>query len=259
MGFDDDAVQEKKAPEFSFEEEKGSNKNIFVVYGKKGEGKTTVAFSIPGKKIVLSFDNKSILVRENYFDNDPNIKVYDATKYLSLHPDKFTQSSNTTIKYLEALLESVKDDDIDYIVIDGYEIFTSIAEMSMRYRQGIKPYAGIANLNVWKERHGIIRSIHDAAFRIAKKGLIYTTYIKEQELIHEGQVISRKEFPKWGETVLWVSDIILYAYSEGTKEGRKFYAEVVSSKRDKLLLTGTILDMTGIKDIRIAKKQTPKM
>jgi hypothetical protein len=251
----DEEFDEPKSPKpsFSFEEEKGSAKTVITIYGKKGDGKTTVAFSFPGSKAVLSFDNKSVLVKENYYGNSDNIKVWDCTKYLSPHPTTYTETSATTITYIQQLVKHIEKGSPDWIVIDGFEILSQIAEMAMRRNQGLKPFQGVSNLNVWKERNMIIRDIHISCIRAAKKGLIYTTYTSEEEIINDGVVISKKEIPKWSDAMLWTTDIVIHGYSERGKEGRKFIAEIVSSKKDKMLKTGEVIDMTGKTNIRERK------
>ena len=67
--------------ERSIEEELTTGKEVFVIYGDKGEGKTTLALSFPGEILALSFDRKTSPIRWNLYKNRKDIHVYDPVKY----------------------------------------------------------------------------------------------------------------------------------------------------------------------------------
>ena len=143
----------------------------------------------------------------------------------------------------------MKNNPPDWIVIDGSDVLQQICEMTMRYRNNLMPYQGISNRNLWKERKTNIRQIHESAIGTAKKGVIYTAYTKEKEIVVEGETISRIDIPQWIEAIMLETDTVIKVTSEQDKIGRKFIATVESSKTG--LQTGKQLDITdkGIKEL----------
>jgi hypothetical protein len=169
---------EAKIPEDLLTEEPSTpSKEVWLIFGDKGTGKTTTALSFPGEILVLSFDRKSAIIKHNMFNDDPRIHVFDIVKYMDYTtPESMVASAEKTFNYLNALLDNytLKYPQPDWIVIDGAQILQQIAEWTMRYRHNLGPFDGIANLNLWKERRMYIRQIHNKALNLAKRGVIYS-------------------------------------------------------------------------------------
>lgn len=244
--------------EFDFSEvEEPAPKEVILIYGHKGHGKTYLAMSFPGKIVVLSFDRKSAQVKYKDFKGDGRIKVYDVMKYVDYStPQRWLETAEKTFKFLNALLDQViAKDPPDWIVIDGSEIFQQICEMTMRYRNNLMPFQGIANLNLWKERRMYIRQIHNKCLNIAKKGIIYTTYVDKDEIVVDGEIIARKDVPRWIDAIMYETDTVIRVTSLTDTEGTKrFIATVESSKGT--LPTGLKVDITdkGYKAFKEALK-----
>ena len=142
---------------FEFTEQNNINKEVWLIYAEKGEGKTVLAMTIGqrNKGIIscISFDNKTQFTKKYFFENNNNIKVYDGLKYINDNPNEKLDSALINYNYLLNLFDFIKKNDKpDYILIDGSEKMTNIAEYCMRKNNSIKLYGGIANLNLWKER-----------------------------------------------------------------------------------------------------------
>ena len=153
-----------------------SEKIVITIYGRKGDGKTTTALGLPGTKMVLTFDNKSQAVKKYYYKNDKNIKIYNAVEYYKKDTEQnMLNTAELTYMVLLDFLKNIKDKP-DWIVIDGLEILSEIAEMVMRKRKGLKAYQGIGNMGVWKLRKQLLGEFHTRALEKVKKGVIYTTY-----------------------------------------------------------------------------------
>jgi len=80
-------------------------REVWLIFGDKGTGKTTVALSFPGEILVLSFDRKSAIIKHNMYNDDPRIHVFDVVKYMDYStPEKMTESaekhSSTLTSYL---------------------------------------------------------------------------------------------------------------------------------------------------------------
>lgn len=237
-------------PVFTFEEDVASDKIIYCIYGKKGEGKTTAAFMFKGTKACISFDKKSSVIKNNYYANDNTIAVYDAVKHLRETVEHYTKSADTCVQYIDFLLDNIAKNPPDYIIIDGLEILQKIAEMSMRYKNNLSPFQGVANMNLWKIRALIIRDIHNKALSIAKKGIIYTTYVDKDEVIIEGSTITKDDNPKWADIILWQTDVVLRVTSAFNKKARETMLRVESSKVSKFK-SGTTYNITDKKELEV--------
>jgi hypothetical protein len=237
---------EVKVPETLLVEEPIPTKEVWLIFGDKGTGKTTTALSFPGEILVLSFDRKSSIVKFNMFNNDPRIHIFDIVKYMDYStPEAMTASAEKTFEYLNYLLDNYlsKYSQPDWVVIDGAQIFQQIAEWTMRHRHDLGPFDGISNLNLWKERRMYIRQIHNKALNIAKRGIIYTTYVEKDEVVIRGEVVTRKDAPAWIDVLIYETDYVLYTYFDEAK--KTYHVRVVSSKNDKKIKSGSELDVTN--------------
>ncbi|MEK6880750.1 MAG: hypothetical protein AABY22_14120, partial [Nanoarchaeota archaeon] len=175
------------------------------------------------------------------------ISVYDGLKYFDEEPTKKLDTAMITFNYILFLFKEIKEKiQPDFIVIDGSEIFTQIAELCMRKKNNLGLYAGLANQNLCKERKDFLVKLHRTAIKSAKKGVIYTTYTETEEIVDEGTVIARSKVPKWTGIILYEADIVAYTYSKFEKEkGKRFFLKIANSKLDSVIKTGFHEDITG--------------
>jgi tRNA A37 threonylcarbamoyladenosine biosynthesis protein TsaE len=239
---------EVKKEEFDFSQASLPNKVVITIYGDKGDGKTTFAEGLGGRILVLSFDRKSTAPKIHFHNNNPNILVFDCVRYWNRESTEVLKSSVKTWEYVKALLEKVEKEKInpDWIVVDGIEIFQKIAEFVMRQQHGLLPYQGIANLNLWKERNAVIDELHQRCFNLAKKGVVYTTYTSTKELVEEGSVVLRKDIPRYLDTVMWETDIVLFIEKvfDSRSKNCKFVLRCDSSKFPQIIKTGAYVDVS---------------
>ncbi len=221
---------------FDEEEDLEEKKKIFSVFGLKNDGKTAICYGIPeeGSKImVLSFDNKSSRPKDLPFIQAGNltIKVFNAIKHLDKStPDTYQATSEVTLMYVLQLIDQAKDKFApDYIVVDATEVMSQIAEQVMRIRNNLRPYQGITNLNVWKERKQYLDDIHMQCTKCAAKGVIYTMYTEKDQLIDkDGVVIRSKDIPKWTGSIMMETDVTIKADTMFDGDKREFFAYVES-------------------------------
>lgn len=218
---------------FDASDAKPTKKKGHMYYGAKGEGKTTLAFSHPGKIYCLSFDQASMDIKESMFNNDPRIKVKDGIKYLSkVSGEAWIESADKCFRYLNFLLtKDAKEFEPDWIVIDGLEILVrDICEKTMRWRNNLMVFQPF-NLILWQERNMYVDQIHMLGKRIAKEGIIYTAYIDTRAIkIEGGKIVEMKREPKWAADVKKQVQTVIRAEAKETPDGREFYGIVESSK-----------------------------
>ena len=227
--------------------DRGSPKTVYAIYAKKGEGKTTLALSFPGKIACLSFDRKTVQVWEEMYKRAPRIVVFDAIRYLNKTTAvEWLKTANETLKYCNVLLEGdIRKFEPDWILIDGTEIFTQLCEMVMRFRNGLQPFQGIANRNLWKERRMLIDQLHNKCIEIAKQGVIYTTYTQKDEIIKDGQFIVKKDVPKWLDVIMYYTDVLIRTRSGPGKQGGWVFTATVENSKTKKMRTGKRVNITN--------------
>lgn len=232
-----------EAFDFEYEPETASGKEGIVFFGQKGTGKTSAAFLMDGSKTVLSFDGKSLRVKELMRPDDKNITVFDTRKYISHWKNQMTEGGKKTIEYVLFLLhETEKRGGCDWVIIDGLEMLIESAEMAMRFDHKLGPFDGV-NMSYWKDRKMNIRAIHDAAFACAKKGVIWTSYIDKDEIVNNATLVSKKEVPKWMDIVMYETDAVVKTQIDTIGGKEKFRLYVISSKIRRFK-TGQVLDVT---------------
>lgn len=248
--------QREQNGEFVIEPMTSQSKTVFTFFGHKGVGKTALAFYLPGKKLCLSFDRKSAHVKENpkLFNNDPSITVIDARKYFDQSVDSLiTQSADSTYRYINAILDKYEADSYDWVIFDGVDIYVSIMEQYMRYKKKLGPYQGFAELVWWKIRRAAVEAIHNKAYGIVNKGIVYNTYIRSEKVIEEGGFELHKEIPNWIGIIMHETDIVGKCWTEFEEKTTKFMCRIITSKKDHFIETGTTQDVTG-KGLKFLRK-----
>lgn len=234
---------------FEYEPEKESGKEGILFFGQKGSGKTSGAYLLPGPKVVLSYDGKSLRAQRTVRPNDDSITVLDARKYVTHIKAKMTEGGRKTIDYTIWLLEEVrKRGGCDWVVIDGLDILIEAAEMAMRYDHKIGPLDTFANLGWWKDRKINLRIVHETAFSVAKKGVIWTTYVDKDEIVNNATLVKRTDIPKWMDIIMYDTDAVVKTYTEQIEGKTHFKLHVVSSKIPRFT-TGDVLDVTNVLSI----------
>jgi hypothetical protein len=141
-------------------------------------------------------------------------------------------SSDINSQYLYALLNHLHSEpDLrpDWIVIDGLEEYTKMAEMIMRYRNGLSMTQGV-EWSIWKERRLYLKQIFVKCQSIARKGIIYTTYVGERQTIKDGKIVETKKEPKWVDIIKEQTDVVIMVEARKTVDGMRYFATVESSK-----------------------------
>ena len=249
--------------QFDFSPDTSRGKLVITSHGGKGDGKTYGIYCITtgrlggfpaGKTNVISFDNKSKITKEQWFNND-DITVWNGKEHYREDPTLCTKSGMISYKYIQKLIQSWKTNPPDWIVFDGFTIMAVILEMAMRFQHGLMPSQGIANLNVWKDRARFIQDLHNLAVKTAKYGIAYTTYSEKDEIVEAGTVISKADVPKYIDVVMQETDVVLKASKAKGKDGDLFYIKVETTKfRQYADMDGK--PMPYVKDVTLEQGRT---
>lgn len=242
-------VTPKKVDKFDLSETKESESpqvgTVITIYGMKGEGKTTAAFSLPGTIACISFDNKSASIKHLMYNDDPRIKIYSGTRYLSAStPKDFLETNELSFRYLIDLLNSFasQKERFDWVVFDFSKTLQDICEYTMRVRNNLSPYQGVNPRYIWRERKLYLMQIHRLALSAVKRGIVYTTYVAKKEEIKDGEVIEGKDIPEWVGIIHDESDIVIRVWADQEGPIRNFRARVESAKKgiseDEYFVTG---------------------
>lgn len=254
---------------FDLTPDNSQGKIVITIHGSKNGGKSTAAFLITtgrlggfrlGNTLAISFDDKTKTTVDQFFKNEP-ITVHDGTKYYSEDPMTKTKSGYISYLYLQELLKSQPKNKYDWVFLDGLTVESEILEMSMRYINGLKPTQGFANRNIWKDRGSMLRTLHNLAVKIANIGVIYSTYSEKDEIIKDGETVSKEDIPKYVDVVMIKTDVVLKATKANGKSGNIFYLTVEGTKfrqyydhgillpiTDRTLKEGVVFDVTGMSE-----------
>lgn len=238
-------VEKYEQDDFQIQEDLPSAKHIISVFGNKGSGKTAIALSFPGTIAALSADNKTAIVKQEMYGNDQRIHVFNVMKYMDYHNQQTTvQSASKTYDFMLAILKHVRAKiKPDWILFDASEYIQQLCEWKMRSNHDLDAYEGISNRNLWKERRTLLRQLHNDAYDIAQKGIIYTMYSDKDELVIEGEIVAKKDVPKWIDIIMTETDFVIKA--DYDLENKQHKAIIVTSKADRVLPTGAKYNVEG--------------
>jgi len=254
---------------FDFTPDTSQGKIVITAHGPKNAGKSTAVFLITtgriggfhsGKTLAISFDDKTKTTYDQFFKGE-DIVIQDGTKCYSEDPLTKTKSGYMSYLYLQKLLEHEAPKKYDWVFFDGLTVLSEMLEMSMRYINGLKPTQGFANRNIWKDRGSMLRTLHNLAVKMANIGVIYSTYSEKDEILKDGETVSKEDIPKYIDVVMIKTDVVIKATKAKGKSGNLFFLTVEGTKfkqyydngkllpiTDRTLKEGTVFDVTGMSD-----------
>ena len=233
----------------------------FTIFGGKGESKTTLALSFPGKILAISFDRKTVLTWIEMFNMDPRIEVKDGLRYMDYSSsENVLKSSDITFRYITEIMDSYEkkpfEEKPDWIFIDGLEEFTTISEYVMRYRNGFRMTQGV-EWQFWKDRRLFLKQLFISCLGLAKSGIIFGTKYKFEETKKNNIVTDTKKIPTWVDIVEDQTDVVVRTEMEEVKDknGGNFnrYWATITSSKFRMFPTGAKIDIT------VADKQYPDL
>lgn len=250
----------------NMEEEYGYVPQIFI-FGDKGVGKTSFSFLLPGTKLVLSYDGNAKINKKKFVEIDPInkelIKIYDLKDPTDPKSGDATMSENI-VNIGERIVEQtrfiISNYHPDWVVFDGVDELSQYCELYMRKSQGLKAFEGTANRNVWKERNFFLNQLVELAKANTRCGVAYVGFERIVDVDANGE-IRRIAMPSWAAKIKSSTNIVVYVKRKIVDGVKRFYADVVSSKDDNILVDGKTYEFTGYVPIvnPLGTKEIPKV
>ena len=260
---------------FTFEEldRREEQTKVITVFGKKHSGKTSITYGFTGNKYYISYDKNSakpLNTLMSYFFKGIDEKMVDKDFHFINGAKFYNNLSSVTLKemkdvseilrkwqealvktyyYTIYLLDELAKEEIstgkkiDYLIIDGSEIIWKCCEQIMRVRHQLEASQGFKELNWWKERNILWEVVHQKAKNLAKKAVIYTTYLATIEEEDDDNIIEVKKEPNWYGSMMLETEIKLKTFTQYGKDGKKHYYVQIDSKVEGMP-EGTTLDIT---------------
>lgn len=236
-----------------------SFKPVFTIWGDKGVGKTSFAFTFPGTIVAISYDGKTRIIKKKFVDMDPKNEERITVEDLSV-PQAIVNNPVSSMYILDLGEEIVEHTRFilsnykpDWFLFDGMDYLVQHCEMYMRKGETkedgtpLGPFDGISNRNLWKKRNAYLRQLFRLGQKNANIGIMNTAYQTFVDVNEDDGTSKKIKTPKWSDIVMYETD---FAFNIGTSfESRsgttKFYTRVSTTKYDKIFQYGRVDDVTG--------------
>lgn len=216
--------------------------SVFTIAGQKGVGKTTLAMSAEGTYLAFDFDGKTRRVWKQIFNMDPRFTIFDGKSQIpkDLNEADLPSAGLRQHDELKWLLEEArKRGPFDYVLWDGFEHMEKISELRMRAEAKIGAFDNFSNRSLWKKRKLFIQQLHELSRTVAKKGIIYVTFTKIEEITDEmGQSSISREVPRWIDIVMEETDTLMVPFTT-LDQKEKIMHRYIMIPTDKLFRWGS--------------------
>jgi len=231
----------------------------WLIFGEKGEGKTTTALSFPGKILAFSYDGRTSVIKYSMYKNDPRITVVNVSEFLdTASGERAVESALTLFNLIDRAIDYYvqKFGEPDWIVHDYASKLVEICEWAARAIFGIRETEAGAPWKVWRKRNELVQHIHNKSFRVARLGLIYTCYPRvEPKIIYEGSIYRSEPVPKWLDDMIAKMDFVLECIFD--RVSKRYKVRVWDSKYPDAIKPGEEYDVTNTTFWNVIKSRKP--
>ena len=198
---------------------------FLMSFGDKGSGKSTSALSVSGNVLAITFEKRGNLTRPwaRFFNYNPRIQIFSFSEYIDrTRKGSYRDTSNEAYIQLVNLMNraSALERKFDWVVIDGLQAGTKLAEQRMRALNNVGATEKFANLSLWNERSMYFESIViQKAQEIATKGV----YLTSQNVVQQAMFLTAEQKgagktedeipikePKWKDKIKDDVDAVIY-------------------------------------------------
>lgn len=235
-------------------------KETILIAGDKNAGKSVAALSFPGKIAVIAFDEKIFSARDyvlkHGIKDEKDIMIYYPAKFYNPKAVDDREIGQAAIAVINEAFRDVYSIKVraeadkfvpDWIFFDNMEFFIRLAEFAGKYKRGVpittRPQEGD---NVWGAfdiRNIITNVIYKTAIAISKKGVIYTLYTREKDVILPDGTTKKAQVPRWFEVLMYETDNHIIVWKD--EDNARYFAKIVGTKDDEKYPDGLIIETTG--------------
>jgi len=232
-------------------------KETNLIAGEKNDGKSALSF--PGKIAVIAFDEKIFSARDfvirKGIKREEDIMIYYPAKHYNPKAVDDREIGKAAISVVNDAFKAVYSIKVraetgqfvpDWILFDNLEFFIRLAEFAGKYKRGVaittRPSEGMDVWGAFDIRNIITNVIYKAAVSIPKKGIIYTLYTKEKDVILPDGTTKKAKVPKWFEVLMYETDNHIIVW----KNESRYFAKIVGTKNDEKYPDGLELEITNI-------------
>jgi len=236
-----------------------AGKETILIAGEKNDGKSISALSFPGKIAVVAFDEKIFAARdfvvEHGIKREDEIMIYYPAKHYNPKAVDDREIGKAAIAVINEAFRAIYSIKVraeagtfvpDWILFDNLEFFIRLAEFAGKYKRGVpitvRPEKGDDVWGAFDIRNIITNVIYKAAISIPKKGVIYTLYTKEKEVVMPDGTTKKVKTPKWFEVLMYETDHHILVW----KDGDRYFAKIVGTKNPKKYPDGLELEVTNV-------------
>ena len=234
-------------------------KETILIAGEKNGGKSVSALSFPGKIAVISFDEKIFAARDfvvrHGIKDEKDIMIYYPAKHYNPKAVDDREIGKAAIAVINDAFKAVYSIKVraetgqfvpDWIFFDNLEFFIRLAEFAGKYRRGVPitttPQKGDDVWGAFDIRNIITNVIYKAAVSTPKKGVIYTLYTKDKDVVLPDGTTKKAQVPKWFEVLMYETDHHVIVW----KNENRYFAKIVGTKDENKYPDGLAVEVTGV-------------
>lgn len=225
---------------------------FIMIFGQKGSGKSSIALSVPGNILGITFEKRGNLLRPwtKIFTNADRMQLFGVSEYINRTTmASYRDTSNEVYLKVCKLLNRARilERKFDWVLIDGLQATQKLSTLRMKKLNDIGAFDNLPTkkLTKWGERTVYLENlVIDLASSVSTKGVIITS----QNVEHKAMFLTKEEIdagmkeedipvkePAWKEKVKDDVDTIMYTEMVEKKLGAnrsmiKRYVTVTSNK-----------------------------
>ena len=236
----------------------GSRETILIA-GEKNGGKSVAALSFPGKIAVIAFDGKIFAARDfvvrHGIKDENEVMIYYPAKHYNPKAVDDGEIGKAAIAVINDAFRAVYSIKVradtgqfvpDWVLFDNLEFSIRLAEFAGKYKRGVPitttPQKGDDVWGAFDIRNIITNVIYKAAVSIPKKGVIYTLYTKDKDVVLPDGTTKKAQVPKWFEVLMYETDNHIIVW----KDDSRYFAKIVGTKDEERYPDGLIIETTSV-------------
>ena len=171
--------------------------SFMMILGRKGSGKTTLGFSVPGNILGITFEKRGNITKPwtKLFRCNPRFQLFGVSEYISRGSTTAYRDRSNTIytKVINLLSRAIAlKDKFDWVMIDGLQRTQKVTTQRMLALNQLGAFDNVPTkyLRKWGERTMYLENlVIDLASFASKKGVIITS----QDEVHQAMFLTKEQ------------------------------------------------------------------